>query len=92
MFAPGLISLAFYKRKPSTLQVVLGLLATVVLSGILGYFSPSGALGTLGSVVLAIAGGVVLYIGILAYLVYRYQPRHAAVLATDSKPTGRPGS
>ena len=77
MFAPGVISLVFYKRRPSRVQVILGLIATVVLSALLGYISPSGPIGQLGSVLLAIAGGVILYVAILAYLVYKYQPKHA---------------
>ncbi len=77
MFAPGIISLAFYKRRPSRLRVILGLIATVVLSALLGYISPGGPIGQLGSVILAIAGGVILYVAILAYLVYKYQPKHA---------------
>jgi uncharacterized membrane protein YeaQ/YmgE (transglycosylase-associated protein family) len=77
MFAPGIISLAFYKRKPSRTQVILGLIATVVLSALLGYISPGGPLGQLGSVILAVIGGVILYVAILAILLYWYQPRHA---------------
>jgi uncharacterized membrane protein YeaQ/YmgE (transglycosylase-associated protein family) len=77
MFAPGIISLAFYKRRPSRVQVILGLIATVVLSALLGYISPGGPLGQLGSVILAVVGGVILYIAILAVLLYWYQPRHA---------------
>jgi hypothetical protein len=77
MFAPGIISLAFYKRRPSRVQVILGLIATVLLSAFLGYISPGGPLGQLGSVILAIAGGVILYFAILAYLVYKYQPKRA---------------
>jgi tellurite resistance protein TehA-like permease len=83
MILPGLISFAFYKRRPSTIQVSLGLLATVALSAILGYFSPGGPLGRNGSIVVAIVGGVILYFGILAFLFYRF--RH---LQTESpKPT-----
>jgi hypothetical protein len=74
MILPGLISLAFYKRRPSTVQIVIGLVATVALSAVLGYVSPPGPLTRDGSVVVAIAGGVLLYFGILAYLYYRYQP------------------
>jgi hypothetical protein len=74
MFAPGIISLAFYKRKPSLVQVILGLVATVVLSALLGYISPGGPLGQVGS---AVVGGVILYVVILALLLYWYQPRHA---------------
>jgi uncharacterized membrane protein YeaQ/YmgE (transglycosylase-associated protein family) len=77
MFAPGVISLAFYKRRPSLVQVILGLVATVVLSALLGYISPGGPLGQIGSVIVAVAGGVILYVAILAYIIYRYQPRHA---------------
>ena len=77
MFAPGIISLAFYKRRPGRIQVILGLVATIVLSALLGYVSPGGPLGQIGSVVLAVVGGVILYVAILAYLIYRYQPRHA---------------
>jgi uncharacterized membrane protein YeaQ/YmgE (transglycosylase-associated protein family) len=77
MFAPGVISLAFYKRRPSRVQVILGLVATIVLSALLGYISPSGSLTQLGSVIAAVVGGVILYVAILAYLLYRYQPRHA---------------
>ena len=77
MFAPGIISLAFYKRRPSRVQVILGLIATIVLSALLGYISPGGPIGQIGSVILAVIGGVILYVVILAYLIYRYQPRHA---------------
>ena len=77
MFAPGIISLAFYKRRPSRVQVILGLVATIMLSALLGYISPSGPLGQVGSVILAVVGGVILYAVILAVLLYWYQPRHA---------------
>jgi uncharacterized membrane protein YeaQ/YmgE (transglycosylase-associated protein family) len=77
MFAPGIISLAFYKRRPSQVQVILGLVATIVLSALLGYISPGGPLGQIGSVILAVVGGVILYVAILAFLIYRYQPRRA---------------
>jgi uncharacterized membrane protein YeaQ/YmgE (transglycosylase-associated protein family) len=75
---PGLISIAFYKRRPSTGQIVLGLLATVVLSALLGYVSPAGPLTRDGSIIVAIVGGVILYFAVLAYLLYRYQPSHAS--------------
>jgi len=77
MFAPGIISIAFYKRRPSRVQAILGLVATIVLSALLGYISPGGPIGQIGSVILAVVGGVILYVAILAYLIYRYQPRHA---------------
>jgi hypothetical protein len=75
MILPGLISLAFYKKAPSASQVALGLLATVALSAVLGYYSPAGPLGQLGSVLVAVAGGVILYAAIWAYLQYSYRPR-----------------
>ena len=87
MFAPGIISLAFYKRRPSRTQITLGLIATIVLSAILGYYSPSYGIGWLASVILAVIGGVILYVVILAYLIYRYQPKHAKPpMQTSPKP------
>ncbi len=54
----------------------MGLVATVVLSALLGYVSPAGVLGSqLASVIAAVAGGVILYVAILAILLYWYQPR-----------------
>jgi len=73
MILPGLVSLAFYRRKPTGLQVALGLALTIVLSGVLGYVSPPGPLTRVGSVLLAVVGGVALYFAILAYLRFRYQ-------------------
>jgi len=75
---PGLIPLVFYKRRPSVSQLVLGLFATIVLAALLGYVSPGGPLGVEGSVIVAVVGAVVLYAAIMAYLYYRYYPRHAA--------------
>src|SRR5437879_9169817 len=89
MFVPGIISLAFYKRRPSRVQVILGLIATIVLSALLGYISPSGSLGQVGSVILAVVGGVILYVMILAVLLYWYQPRHAKS-RTQTPPTPAP--
>jgi uncharacterized membrane protein YeaQ/YmgE (transglycosylase-associated protein family) len=86
MFVPGIISLAFYKRRPSRVQVILGLVATVVLSALLGYISPGGPLGQLGSVIVAVVGGVILYAVILAFLLYWYQPRHAKPMPTSPAP------
>lgn len=89
MILPGLISLAFYKRRPTAGQVALGLVATVALSAVLGYVSPGGPLGQWGSVVVAIIGGVLLYLAILAYLLYRYQP-HREAAAMSSPPAAPP--
>lgn len=76
MILPGLISLAFYKRRPSYLQIALGLAATVALSALLGYVQAVGTPRVWENVVLAVVGGVLLYVALLAYLIYRYQPRH----------------
>src|SRR5438445_13202788 len=89
MFAPGIISLAFYKRRPSRVQVILGLVATIVLSALLGYISPGGPLGQVGSVILAVVGGVILYVVILAGLLRGYLARHAK-LRTQTPPAPAP--
>ena len=77
MILPGLISAAFYRRRPSGLQITLGLVFTVVLSGLLGYVQDAGTSRVWENVALAIVGGVVLYVAILAYLVYSYFPKRA---------------
>jgi len=87
MILPGLISIAFYKRRPTLVQIGLGLVATILLSAVLGYISPGGPLGQLGSVIVAIVGGVVIYFAILWYLIYVYQPKHAARPVPDSPST-----
>jgi uncharacterized BrkB/YihY/UPF0761 family membrane protein len=79
MILPGLISAAFYRRRPSYLQVAIGLTFTIVLSGLLGYLQDLGTPRVWENVVIAIVGGVVLYLAILVYLVYRYLPRRATV-------------
>lgn len=76
MILPGLISAVFYRRKPSTLQISLGAGFTVVVSGLLGYAQDYGTSRVWENTILAIIGGVVLYIAILAYLVYVYFPKH----------------
>jgi hypothetical protein len=78
MILPGLISAAFYRRRPSALQIGLGLVFTVVLSGLLGYLQDVGTSRVWENVALAIVGGVILYVAILAYLVYRYFPKRAS--------------
>lgn len=87
MILPGLISLAFYKRRPSRLQIGLGLIGTIVLSGLLGYVQLAGSSWVWVNVGAAIAGGVVLYVAILAYLLYRYQPKHLAPPNAVAPPT-----
>jgi hypothetical protein len=77
MILPGLIPVAFYRRRPSALQIGLGLVFAVILSGLLGYIQDVGTSRVWENVALAIVGGVILYIAILAYLIYRYFPRRA---------------
>jgi hypothetical protein len=88
MILPGLVSVAFYRRRPSPVQIALGIVVTVVLSAIIGYVSPPGPLGSVAaSVVVAIGGGLLLYVAILAYLLYVYQPgRRAAASAPPDPP------
>lgn len=87
MILPGLISAAFYRRRPSALQIGLGLVFTIVLSGLLGYIQDAGTSRVWVNVVLAIVGGVILYVAILAYLVYVYFPKHARM---RGQPTSSP--
>jgi len=77
MILPGLISAAFYRRRPSGFQIGLGLAFTVVVSGLLGYIQDAGTSRVWENVAIAIVGGVVLYVAILAYLVYSYFPKRA---------------
>ncbi|MGI0053933.1 MAG: hypothetical protein ACREC5_05315 [Thermoplasmata archaeon] len=72
-----MISLAFYKRRPTRLQNASGLAATIGLSALLGYVQDAGTPKVWENAFLAAVLGVILYIAILAYLLYRYQPRHA---------------
>jgi len=82
MIIPGLISVAFYRRRPTTLQIVLGLTFTIVFSGLLGYWQDYGTSRVWENTILAIVGGVILYVAILIYLVYRYLPRQAGTNVT----------
>jgi hypothetical protein len=77
MILPGLIPLVFYKRKPRTNQLAAGFSATVVLAALLGCVSLGGPLGVVGSIVVAIVGAIALYVGIMAWLYYRYYPKLA---------------
>ncbi len=81
MFAPGLISVAFYRRRPTALQVALGTAFTIGASGLLGYLQDAGTSRVWENVALAIVGGLVLYVAILAYLIYVYLPKRARLLA-----------
>jgi hypothetical protein len=77
MILPGLIAAVYYRRRPTALQIGLGLTFTVVLSGLLGYVQDVGTSRVWENVAIAIVGGVVIYVAILAYLVYVYFPKHA---------------
>jgi hypothetical protein len=77
MILPGLISAAFYRRRPGAVQISLGLVFTVVLSGLLGYIQDAGTSRVWENVAIAIVGGIILYAAILAYLVYWYFPKRA---------------
>jgi hypothetical protein len=91
MILPGLISAAFYRRRPGTLQISLGLVFTVALSGVLGYVQDVGTSRVWENVALAIVGGVILYVAILAYLIYRYFPKRAkAVEQSTTSPSAPP--
>jgi uncharacterized BrkB/YihY/UPF0761 family membrane protein len=90
MIIPGLVSIAFYRRRPSPLQIVLGLLFTIVVSGLLGYWQDYGTPRVWENTILAIVGGVVLYVAILVYLLYRYFPRHSGAKAPATVPPPTP--
>lgn len=94
MILPGLISVAFYRRRPTALQTGLGLAITIGLSGLLGFWQDYGTSRVWVNTALAIAGGLVLYFAILAYLTFRYFPRQERIAATSTSPpaflAGRP--
>ena len=83
MILPGLISAAFYRRRPSPIQVAGGVVFTIVLSGLLGYLQDAGTSHVWWNVAFAIIGGLVLYVAILLYLVYVYFPKQAAARADE---------
>lgn len=78
MILPGLVSVAFYRRRPSAAAVALGLVFTGVLSGLLGYWQDYGTPRVWENTFVAIVGGVVLYVVILVFLLYYYFPKHEA--------------
>ncbi len=90
MILPGLISVVFYRKPPSTLQVSLGLAFTVAISGLLGYVQDYGTSRVWENTILAIVGGIILYVAILAYLVYYYFPRHPLVKVRVAPPPSVP--
>lgn len=86
MILPGLISIAFYRRRPTGVQISLGLAFTIVASAALGYVQDAGTSRVWENVIIAIVGGVLLYVAILLYLVYVYLPKHPRV-AEAPRPT-----
>ncbi len=88
MILPGLVSVAFYRRRPSGLQIAAGLSFTVVVSGLLGYLQDQGTSRVWENTAAAVIGGVVLYVVVLAVLYYWYFPKHSgAPLAPGSPPS-----
>lgn len=81
MFAPGLIAAALYRRRPSAVQIALSVSFTVVVSGLLGYVQDVGTSRVWENVALAIALGLLLYLAILAYLLYVYFPKRERLTA-----------
>lgn len=75
MFAPGLIAAVLYRRRPTRIQIALGVAFTVALSALLGYIQDVGTSRVWENVALAIVGGIILYVAILAYLLYVYFPK-----------------
>ena len=90
MILPGLISIAFYRRRPTTSQIALGLAFTVVASALLGYWQDEGTSFVWYNVILAIVGGVVLYVAILAYFVYVYFPKRMNTAGQAVSPSSPP--
>lgn len=86
MILPGLVSVAFYRRRPKTWQIVMGLVFTIVVSALLGYWQDYGTSRVWENTVLAAVGGVILYVAILAYLVYVYFPKHAPSPPSPAQP------
>lgn len=91
MFVPGLISAVFYRRRPTGLQIALGVAFTVAISGLLGYIQDAGTSRVWENVVLAIVGGMILYVAILAYLMYVYFPKRERLAAASQPPRSVPG-
>jgi uncharacterized BrkB/YihY/UPF0761 family membrane protein len=90
MIIPGLISVAFYRRRPTTVQFVLSLAFTIVVSGLLGYWQDYGTSRVWENTIIAIIGGVVLYLVILAFLLYYYLPKHTTSAVPSPVPPSSP--
>ncbi|HLM92059.1 MAG TPA: hypothetical protein VK424_08475 [Thermoplasmata archaeon] len=90
MILPGLISVVFYRKAPTATQITLGLVFTIVISGLLGFWQDYGTSRVWENTIIAIIGGVILYVAILAYLVYYDFPRHAVVRVQPNLPPSAP--
>jgi drug/metabolite transporter (DMT)-like permease len=88
MFVAGLVSAVFYRRRPTRLQMALGVAFTVGVSGLLGYIQDAGTSRVWENVALAIILGLVLYVAILAYLVYVYFPKREGSPVVSPTPVG----
>jgi len=86
MFAPGLIAAVLYRRRPTGVQITLGIAFTVAVSALLGYVQDAGTSRVWENVTLAIIGGVILYVAILAYLIYVYFPKRERQGAPPRQP------
>jgi drug/metabolite transporter (DMT)-like permease len=82
MMLPGLISLAFYKRRPTWGQVTVGLVASVGIGALIGYPFPGNPIQ--GGPVIAGASAGILYLAVVAYFYYRYNPNR--VKAPETSP------
>lgn len=90
MILPGLISVAFYRRRPTMWQIAVGLVFTIVVSALLGYWQDYGTSRVWENTVLAAVGGVILYVAILVYLLYRYFPKRTSSGAEPTLPPSSP--
>lgn len=85
MILPGLISVAFYRRRPTWWQISWSLAFTVVVSGLLGYWQDYGTSRVWENTIIAIVGGVLLYVAVLMYLVNVYLPNRVRAAASSSR-------
>lgn len=92
MILPGLISVAFYRRRPSAWQIAIGLVFTILVSALLGYVQDYGTSRVWENTIVAAVGGVILYVAILAFLVYYYFPKHPGSKVPASNPPPAPPS
>ncbi|MCI4324481.1 MAG: hypothetical protein L3K00_01140 [Thermoplasmata archaeon] len=70
--------------------MALGVAFTVAVSALLGYIQDVGTSRVWENVVLAIIGGVILYVAILAYLVYVYFPKREKLAPPADPPRSTP--